>query len=306
MLNQPPHPTALPGTLAHPAPAGTAPVDGNAVLRILVKGFNAMEHRLLEGAVKLSQRRPPRIDLVADAQGLQADVVMIDAMDPAAVRWAAVQPWLAHKAVIWAGAKTAAAGHVVIDRHVKWPILPVLLYRALEHKPRAATAAANAGTTERHECRRVLVVDDSLAVRAHLRSLLERHGVEVVEADTAERGIAAASAGNIAFVLMDVLMPGIDGFEACRRIKARVRTGTPLPVVMLTSKSSPFDRVRGKMAGCDTYLTKPVDPAQLQELVARHVGTTPPPRANPSGFARTTAAPLHEIAFRSSQGGLAA
>ena len=74
-------------------------------------------------------------------------------------------------------------------------------------------------------------------------------------------------------MLLDVLMPGIDGFEACRRIKARA--GSP-PVVMLTSKSSPFDRVRGKMAGCDTYLTKPVDAEQLRAVVSRHLGAPAP------------------------------
>ncbi|HSI55395.1 MAG TPA: response regulator, partial [Ramlibacter sp.] len=98
--------------------------------------------------------------------------------------------------------------------------------------------------------------------------------IEVVEADSAEDGIAAATTQPFACVLMDVLMPGIDGFEACRRIKAK---RAKLPVIMLTSKSSPFDRVRGKMAGCDTYLTKPVDPAQLHEVVERHLGASAKP-----------------------------
>ena len=245
-------------------------------LKLLVKGFNAMEHRLLEGTVKLSQRRAPRIDLVADAEGASADVVMIDAIDPQALQWSATQPWLAGKPVIWAGARSARPGHTVIDRHVKWPILPVLLYRALEQRGQQAAAAApevDIPTTAMN--RRVLVVDDSLAVRAYLRSLLERQGLEVVDVASAEAGIEAAAGGAFACVLMDVLMPGIDGFEACRRIKARSRAGAALPVVMLTSKSSPFDRVRGKMAGCDTYLTKPVDPAQLQQVLARHIATHP-------------------------------
>ncbi|HEY8049741.1 MAG TPA: response regulator, partial [Ramlibacter sp.] len=73
-------------------------------------------------------------------------------------------------------------------------------------------------------------------------------------------------------VFMDVLMPGVDGFEACRRIKARRGA---LPVVMLTSKSSPFDRVRGKIAGCDTYLTKPVDIVQLRDALGRHIALPP-------------------------------
>lgn len=256
------------------------PVPGKAagaVLKVLVKGFSVVELRLLEGTVKLSQRRPPRIDLVADADGPQADVVMLDAHDAAAMQWANTQPWLLAKPVILAGAKTARPGHMAIDRHVKWPILPVLLYKALENTPTAASAAPGATSAPvQLTNRRVLIVDDSLAARAHLRSLLERMGVEVTEADTAEAGIDIAAQGAFACVLMDVLMPGIDGFEACRRIKARARSGAALPVVMLTSKSSPFDRVRGKMAGCDTYLTKPVDPGQLHEVIARHVAVAAP------------------------------
>jgi twitching motility two-component system response regulator PilG len=254
------------------SPAFTpTPQPAGAVVRVLVKGFTPMELRLLEGTVKLSLRRPPRIELLEDARAAEADVVMLDAESPQVVHWAGLQTWLAQKPTIWAGAKTARPGHMAIDRHVTWPILPVLLYRAMEQGADAKAMAAPAPATSR----RVLIVDDSHAARAHLRSLLERDGVDVIEADSAEGGIAAASREAIACVLMDVLMPGIDGFEACRRIKARARSGTSLPVVMLTSKSSPFDRVRGKMAGCDTYLTKPVDPAQLHDVVARHIPALP-------------------------------
>jgi two-component system, cell cycle response regulator len=272
------------------------PASGNAagaVLKVLVKGFSVVERRLLEGTVKLSQRRPPRIDLVADADGPQADVVMLDAHDAVAMQWAHTQPWLLAKPVILAGAKAARPGHMAIDRHVKWPILPVLLYQALERSPQVATPLPAAAAAARAANRRILIVDDSLAARAHLRSLLERMGVEVTEADTAEAGIDIAARGAFACVLMDVLMPGIDGFEACRRIKARAKSGASLPVIMLTSKSSPFDRVRGKMAGCDTYLTKPVDPGQLHEVVARHVAAAVAPASHSNHNAPKGLNPWH-------------
>jgi two-component system cell cycle response regulator len=243
----------------------------SAVIRLLVKGFNPMEHKLLGGAVMLSQRRAPRLVLVADDEAAAADVVLADATDPLVVQWAATQPWLAQKPAIWAGAKAVRPGHTAVERHVKWPILPVMLYRAIEQM-QGAPAAQPAATEARVANKRVLVVDDSLAARNYLRSLLERMGVEVTEAESAEAGIEAAAAGAFGCVFMDVLMPGIDGFEACRRIKAK---RTHVPIVMLTSKSSPFDRVRGKIAGCDTYLTKPVDPAQLREVVGRHVAIAP-------------------------------
>ena len=270
-------------------------------LRLLVKGFGPMEHRLLQGTVKLSQRRSPRLDLLEDATSESADVVMIDGRDPESMRWARQQAWLARKAVIWVDNITAAPpGHTAVRRPVQWPILPMLLARALEHGPHdaneptdtaAAPAAGAASTSDSPTMRPVLIVDDSLAVRAHLRSLLEARGISVTLADSAEAGIEAAAAAHYGCILMDVLMPGIDGYEACRRIKAtpsseRRRTS----IVMLTSKASPFDRIRGKMAGCDAYLTKPVDPTQLYEVLMQFIaaGLRRPPD---SLGAHATAAP---------------
>ena len=248
----------------------------SAVVRLLVKGFTPMERRLLEGTVTLSQRRAPRIDLVPDHEAASADVVMIDALDPLAVQWAVAQPWLARKAAIWAGAKAVRAEHTMVERHVKWPILPVLLYRAIEKAQGAAVVQPSPTAAPHAPNKRVLIVDDSLAARTHLHSHLTRMGVEAADVDSAEEGIALASTGLFACVFMDVLMPGIDGFEACRRIKAK---RSQLPVIMLTSKTSPFDRVRGKIAGCDTYLTKPVDPAQLRDAVGRHIALAAAPAA---------------------------
>ena len=98
-------------------------------------------------------------------------------------------------------------------------------------------------------------------------------------------GIETAARARYTCILMDVLMPGMDGYEACRRIKARARTGEGPPIVMLTSKSSPFDRIRGKMAGCDAYLTKPIDPNDLYQVVLRYATmtkTSPSPSPSPA------------------------
>lgn len=269
--------------LAQPVSVDAAPAE--APLMLLVKGFNPMEHRLLNGTVMLSRRRHPRIELVGDDSGENADAIMIDAGDPQAKAWAESQTWLKHKTVIWVDAHAVPHGHTQIKRPVQWPALPMLLARALEHGPSSSAqlqhAAAPAPTptptpTPLASTTRtpVLVIDDSLAVRAYLRSLLEPRGCAVTEAESAEVGIEAAASARYACILMDVLMPGMDGYEACRRIKARARTGEGPAIVMLTSKSSPFDRIRGKMAGCDAYLTKPVNPDDLYEVVLRYATMT--------------------------------
>ncbi|MDO4795048.1 MAG: response regulator [Brachymonas sp.] len=119
---------------------------------------------------------------------------------------------------------------------------------------------------------KILVVDDSAAVRGHLESALKAVGYEVTAVDSGEAAIMAVGARPYACILMDVLMPGIDGYEACRKIKAMPLNGRGVrpAIVMLTSKSSPFDRIRGKMAGCDAYLTKPVQRSHLMQVLAEH------------------------------------
>jgi|GEM_PF-1075354 len=236
-------------------------------LRLFVRGFSETETKLLEGTVRLSQRRLPRLALVAEADAANADLVLIDGQDADAVAWAEAKPWLAGKRTIWIDSRVPRPGHTEAYRPVQWPLLPMLLARALEQargtQARSAVPAPVSGLAVLPSVQRVLVVDDSLAVRNHLRTLLETRGLHVTEASCVDDALSAVTATRFACALMDVLMPSTDGYEGCRRIKGLKSAIGVLPVIMLTSKSSPFDRIRGKMAGCDAYLTKPVEPASL-------------------------------------------
>jgi two-component system, cell cycle response regulator len=247
-------------------------------LKLFVRGLAPDERQLLEGLVRVSQRRSPRLSLLDERDAQGADVVLIDSNDADATAWARRQSWLDEKAVIWVDAARVASGHTLIRRPVQWSILPMLLARALEQSPGTAAAFASSraapldmSSSIHEKPRPILVVDDSLAVRAHLRSLLQAGGFVVSEADSAQNALEVLSKQSFDCVLMDVMMPGIDGYEGCRQIKSMLRGAKSLPVVMLTSKSSPFDRIRGKMAGCDAYLTKPVDPRQLGEVLAQQM-----------------------------------
>ena len=279
-LTMPPavRPAYLPLSMAVPSSAAEAA----PVFKLVVKGLRQMERQLLEGTVRVSQRRSPRLTILDDTQATTADVVMIDTCDAEAMEWAHRQPWLRRKAVIWIDATIVPQGHLVARRPVQWPILPMLLARALENGPRNAPSATVVAAAGRPAAQTpapagvpraalpILIVDDSLAVRAYLRSQLEARGLAVVEAPDVRAALELVSQKSFDCVLMDVLMPGVDGYEGCRQIKAKLRGASTLPVVMLTSKSSPFDRIRGMMAGCDAYLTKPVDPKQLSEVLAQH------------------------------------
>ena len=110
---------------------------------------------------------------------------------------------------------------------------------------------------------RILVVDDEPAVRDALRRALMIEGHEVDVAADGVEGVAAAATRTPDAIILDVLMPNLDGLEACRRIRA---SGDRTPILMLTARDAVADRIDGLDAGADDYLVKPFD---LGELKAR-------------------------------------
>jgi len=112
---------------------------------------------------------------------------------------------------------------------------------------------------------RILVVDDEPKNRELIRDTLEVRGYAVEEAGSGTEALARIAAAPPDVVLLDVSMPGLDGLEVCRRLKANPRTAS-LPVIMITAHVDRRDRLAGIEAGANDYLTKPVD---LQDLVLR-------------------------------------
>src|SRR5688572_12580171 len=101
-------------------------------LRIFARGFNAVEQRLLEGTVRLSQRRSPRLELVSEADAKSADLVLIDGSDQPTVAWFSAHRWLADKATILVDSPVAQPGQTLLRRPVQWSTLPMVLARTLE------------------------------------------------------------------------------------------------------------------------------------------------------------------------------
>jgi two-component system cell cycle response regulator len=114
----------------------------------------------------------------------------------------------------------------------------------------------------------VLVVDDSATVRAFMRTKLAPFHFDVDYAEDGETAIDMAQAKSYTCIFLDIMMPGIDGYQVCKRIKANPST-KDTAVVMLSSKSSTFDKFRGNWAGCDAYLGKPVAEDELLTTIAR-------------------------------------
>ena len=111
--------------------------------------------------------------------------------------------------------------------------------------------------------RRILVVEDDAHLADGLRINLELEGYEPLLAGSGEEGLEIWKRGGIELILLDVMLPGMDGFEFCRRVR---HEGDRVPILFLTARSAGQDRIRGLDRGGDDYITKPFD---LAELLAR-------------------------------------
>jgi cyclic di-GMP phosphodiesterase len=112
---------------------------------------------------------------------------------------------------------------------------------------------------------RILIVDDEADARVPLAMLLRREGFEVRDASDGESALAECAAFRPDLILLDILMPGMNGFEVCWRIKAVPETRLT-PVVLITGLSGTEERIKGINAGADDFLSKPID---FNELLAR-------------------------------------
>lgn len=117
---------------------------------------------------------------------------------------------------------------------------------------------------------KILIVDDSPTETYKFREILERHGYEVIEAANGADGVAVARAEQPDLVLMDVVMPGLNGFQATRQLTKGADTAH-IPIVIVTTKDQETDRVWGQRQGARDYLTKPVDEDVLLKTIERHL-----------------------------------
>jgi putative two-component system response regulator len=130
-------------------------------------------------------------------------------------------------------------------------------------EPRRPSAAAPAGARRKVT---VLLVEDEPDSAVLMAQILELEGYNVVEARNGAEALEHVFDPEISVVLLDVMLPGIDGFEVCRRLRQDERTAR-LPVAFLSARSRIEDRAAGLRAGADVYLTKPISRAALVSAV---------------------------------------
>jgi twitching motility two-component system response regulator PilG len=115
-----------------------------------------------------------------------------------------------------------------------------------------------------------MVVDDSKTIRRTAEALLQKAGATVSMANDGFEALALIAENEPQLVFVDIMMPRLDGYQTCALIKSNPRFAK-MPVVMLSSKDGLFDRARGRIVGCDAYLTKPFSRDELLEAVRTHL-----------------------------------
>ena len=253
------------------------------IFQLAFVGVPRVQRNIVASLCKLSRNRRRCYRVLPNGDNDNADILLVDADDQDAVSaWS--QTSGAKPAILIGKRHTGSARYHLKPSQLAGHLLRTLdsvtddefdHHAAATADTQSATAAGtgsgNAAQPVQPGAGTVLVVDDSLSVRTQMQICMEPLNVSVEFAETAEQGIEMFQTSNHDLVFMDVMLPGMDGYQACKKIKELSPTNQRVAVVMLTSKSSPFNKVRGVMAGCDRYITKPTTECELHSTVARYI-----------------------------------
>jgi two-component system, cell cycle response regulator len=251
---------------AKSAPATTVPggaVEAAPTYSVAVVGFSPAERGVLGSIFGLSARRNPRFVSFVPAQHKAPDMFLVDGADPRCEAYLKAIAAKSKAPIVIAGSHSFGTGHALISRPLQWA-------NVLQKFDETLHVSGNQKNVAR-ATERVLVVDDSLPVRKFMEAKLAPFGFSVDYAETGEQAVEFTSEKRYTCVFLDVILPGMDGYQVCKSIKSTRAGKSATKVVMLTSKSSPFDKIRGTMAGCDAYLTKPVDEEALLAAIAKFI-----------------------------------
>lgn len=114
---------------------------------------------------------------------------------------------------------------------------------------------------------RILIIEDEIAIADLERDYLELNGYEVQVENSGTKGLETALSGEFDLVVLDLMLPGMDGFEVCKKI----RLEKDVPILMVSAKKDDIDKIRGLGLGADDYMTKPFSPSELVARVKAHL-----------------------------------
>jgi twitching motility two-component system response regulator PilG len=262
-----------------------------------VIGFNPVERSMLTSIFALAVRRDPGFVQFDPASGASPDIYLVDADSPEAMGEFQSLNKRGDLRAVLVGTAPEKTGSIVLARPLQWARLlqamedtaadlepDLMLGDSLDSIPQGASlpfgrsrpgATRADGPVSSQAARKralgdtVLVVDDNATVRLFMKAKLAPFGFEVDYAETGEEAVGLTGTQEYTCVFLDVVLPGIDGYQVCKMIKSNKQAIKKTAVVMLTSRNSPFDKLRGSLAGCDEYLTKPLDEDRLLEVIAK-------------------------------------
>jgi two-component system cell cycle response regulator len=234
-------------------------------IKLSYLGLTDNEVRVLKSIFTLAPQLSENFSLTSPAELDDVDVFLVDADDSQAIeRWRQIK--LKNDlavSLMLSSQGESAEGDVTLQR----PIRVQKLIAALDDIIREQTQTNNPNLIAEPEvC--VLIVDDSYPVRKYMEhklSELIQEPLQMSFAVSGEEAIDKVNIKNYDIIFLDVMMEGVDGYKVCRAIKAARKAY----IVMLTSKKSPFDKVRGTMSGCDAYMTKPPSDDNLVKEVKK-------------------------------------
>ena len=170
------------------------------------------------------------------------------------------------------------AGAAIAVEQIVQSLKPVPMNEARSYASHSVDQAAKPGfqTSSPNTAQgTVLIVDDSDIALKYMQNRLRHFGYESDMARSGDEALAKVSGKSYQFVFLDVMMQGLDGYQTCRAIKNNKARRGPAPVVvMLTSRGGTIDKIRGTMAGCDAYMTKPLNEKQLTTVLAKFDDST--------------------------------
>lgn len=249
------------------------------VLTIGALGLSDSEARIIKSIGTLTRNRAQGSYLSgSDEEIASCDIVVVN-MDDSDALYKLCATDATHKQAVLALCSTTPPAEFC-DYSITRPFGPAKLLAALDVIAKDLHEAAEiwkkpaslnlAGPQKSHTRLSALVIDDSPTVCKQLELELSNFNILADTAGTGEDGLGMLAKKQYDLVFLDVILPGMDGYQICRDIRKNSQT-KQLPVIMLTSKSSPFDRVRGSLVGCSAYLTKPVDFNVFRETVGKYL-----------------------------------
>jgi len=243
-------------------------------------GISDTELEILRRIFVVSEDRPISYRLQqAESRRRHTRIMLLDRKDNTEVaRWADAHKNLRHQpATIYLTQNEPGDNTFCLRRPLITTRVLAVLDRAVSAPAALDTQTASTPTVfeENSTCivprqYRALVVDVNLPVRTAIAAALKKVRVGATFAESGEQALAVLDQSDFDIVFLDAALPGVDGYDVCKRIKVDPEK-SHIPVVLLTANSSAVDRTKGKIAGCDAYLVKPVSKDDFYQTVRKNV-----------------------------------